>query len=90
MGDLPSNICNNKSDKKFAVPVTWINWPRANEVTISKSKLLSILLMTCLMFKTLNKSIKTTPSKDATTKGRISKAPRVTTERKIKSDLNYI
>ena len=87
IGEDPSKICNKTSDKKFAVPVTWITCPKAKDVTISRRRLLSILLITCFIVKTLKKSIETTPNREATTRGKISKAPNEITDKKISNDL---
>ena len=70
-------------DKKFAVPVICITLPNAKDVTIKRSKLLSTLLITCLIESTWNIIIKTTPISAATTKGNISNAPRNITDRKM-------
>ena len=42
-----------------------------------------MLLITCLIVKTLKKSIETTPKREATTRGKISKAPNEITDKKI-------
>ena len=62
--------------------------PNANEETINKKEdYYQYFLLLAFIFNTLKKIIETTPSKEATTNGRISKAPRLTTERKIIRDL---
>ena len=51
IAEEPSRILSKKSEIKFPVPVTCITCPKANDVTINNNKLLSILLITCLIFK---------------------------------------
>ena len=46
-----------------------ITLPNAKDVTIKRSKLLSTLLITCLIESTWNMIMKTTPIRPATTKG---------------------
>ena len=61
--------------------------PTEDGSAIRRRRLLSILLITCLIVKTLKKSIETTPKREATTRGKISKAPNEITDKKMSNDL---
>ena len=64
-----------------------MTFPNASDVTISNNRLLSTLLKACLKESTFEAIIDTTPIKEATTRGSISKAPNMITPKKIKIEI---